>query len=176
MPLTVRRRFPTLLAASVAALVALAAGSLVLALPLRDAQAQPPPGPPPALAVNADVKVLLAGQVEGRGSIDPAIGNLPQLRKPPLSAFNSFHLLDKRILSLPMGRTGAYTLPNGRVLQLTFVEPAPDGFRVLAAITRPGGNAYLKQLNLTARPNETVFVAGQSFRGGTLVLAITLRP
>jgi hypothetical protein len=179
MPLTAWRRpkKETLLAARFVALAALAAGSLVLALPLGAAYAQGPAPRPPALVVNADVMVLLATQVVGRGSVDPAIGNLPQLHKPPLSAFNSYHLLDKRTLALQMGRSGTYTMPNGRVLQVTFVEPTPDhGFRVRAAINQPGGNAYLKLLELTPKANEPFFVAGQTFNGGTIILAITLRP
>jgi hypothetical protein len=76
-----------------------------------------------------------------------------------------------------MGHSGTYTMANGRVLQVTFVEPTVDhGFHVKTAINQPGGNAYLKLLELTAKPNEPFFVAGQQFKGGSLVLAITLRP
>jgi hypothetical protein len=126
--------------------------------------------------VNAEIMVLHGKEVEGRGSIDPAIGHMPQLRQPPLSAYNSYRLLDKKILTLQMGRSGTYTLANGRVLQVTFVEPTPDhGFHVKAAINQPGGNAYLKLLELTAKPNEPFFVAGQTYEGGNIILAITLR-
>jgi hypothetical protein len=156
----------------------LLAGMLMLAVPVVPAWGQGAHGPKVAasLAVNAEVLVLQATEVEGRGSIDPAIGNLPQLRKPPLSAYNTYHLLDKRTISLETGRSATYTMPNGRVLQVTFVEPTPDhGFHVKAAINQPGGNAYLKLLELTAKPNEPFFVAGQLYNGGNLVLAITLR-
>src|ERR1700729_1084400 len=147
MPLPPPRR-PSIVTMLAASLFALAAGSLVLTFPVDVAQAQGPhPGPPAgaALVVNAEVMVLLATQLPGSGSIDPAIGNLPQLRKPPLSAYNTYHLLDKRSVAVPLGRSGTYTLANGRVLQVTFVEPTADhGFHVKAAINNPGHAAYLK--------------------------------
>ncbi len=167
------RRTPPLKILAVALLAALAAG-LVLAVPLGDARADNPR--PGVVVVNADVMVLLGTQAPGGGVIDPAIGNVPQLRKPPFSAYNTYRLLDRRALALEMGRSSTYTLANGRVLQVTFVEPTPDhGYHVRAAINQPGGGPYLKLLELTARPNEPFFVAGQPFLGGTLILAITLR-
>jgi hypothetical protein len=177
MTLTARRPppFVTMLAAP---LLALAAGSLVLAVPtdLAWGQGHSSPHQGAAVVVNAEILVLHGTQVEGRGSIDPAIGHLPQLRQPPLSAYNSYRLLDRRTLTLETGRSGTYTLANGRVLQVTVVEPTSDhGFHVKAAINQPGGNAYLKLLELTAKPNEPFFVAGQPFQGGNIILAITLR-
>ncbi len=185
MTLTSRRR-SSLLTTLTASLLVVAAGALVLALPVDVAWGDappvgpppppPPPGPPAVLVVNAEVMVLHATTVDAPPWIDPAIGPLPQLRKPPLSAYNTYRLLDKRLLPLQMGRSSTYTMANGRVLQLTFVEPTADhGFHVKAAINQPGGKAYLKQLELTARPNDPFFVAGQEYKGGVLVLAITLR-
>ena len=177
MPLTRRSSIVTTLLLGVALPVATA--SLAFTLPLDAAWGQAMtarPGPSDVVVVNAEVMVLLATQVPGGGSIDPAIGNLPQLRKPPLSAYNSYHLLDKRTIPLEVGRGGTYTLVNGRVLQVTFVEPTADhGFHLKAAITQPGKSAYLKLLELTAKANEPFFVAGQTFTGGNLILAITLR-
>jgi hypothetical protein len=182
MTLTSRRR-SSILTTLTAALFAVTSGALVLALPVDVARGDappvtppPPPGPPAVLVVNAEVMVLHAISLDAPPSIDPAIGNLPQLRKPPLSAYNTYRLLDKRLLPLQMGHSATYTMANGRVLQLTFVEPTADhGFHVKAAINQPGGKAYLKQLELTAKPNEPFFVAGQQYKDGVLVLAITLR-
>ena len=177
MTLTARRR-PSTVNMLVAPLFALASGSLAYTLPVDlargDTSATQRSGATPV--VNAEVMVLLGTDLPGGGAIDPAIGNMPQLRKPPLSAYNSYRLLDKRTLALPLGRNETYTMLNGRVLHVTAVEPTSEhGYRVKAAITQPGGNAYLKQLELTAKVNEPFFVAGQQFHGGTLILAITLR-
>jgi hypothetical protein len=149
---------------------------------IADVRADPMVAPPPRAAassilVNAEIMVLHATMAPGPGSIDPAIGKMPQLQKPPFSVFNTYRLIDKKIIPLEVGRTGPYTLPNGRVLQVTFAHPTQDKrFHVQVAINQPGGHAYLKLLEVTAGANETFFVAGQPYKGGVLVLGITLRP
>jgi len=174
------RRRTSFVTTLVSPFLALAAGAVVLALPLAPpawADATGASRPSATMVVNAEVMVLHATQSPGGGSIDPAIGNMPQLRTPPMSAFNTYRLLDKRSLALTVGTGATYTMANGRVLQVTFVERTPDhGFHVRAAINQPGGKAYLKLLELTAKPNDPFFVAGQLYQGGTLILAITLRP
>jgi hypothetical protein len=127
-----------------------------------------------ALVLNAEVVVLHATMAPGPGSVPPG---MPQLTKPPFSVFNTYRILDKKIISLPIGGTGPFTLPNSRVLQVTFLNQTPDKrFHIQVAINQPGGNAYLKLLEVTAGANETFFVAGQPYKGGILVLGITLKP
>jgi hypothetical protein len=160
-----------------------AAGLLLFAL-VPAVRADPPATPPPvparapgALIVNAEVMVLHATMAPGPGSIDPAIGKMPQLQKPPFSVFNTYRLLDRRVIPIEIGKTGPYSLPNGRVLQVTFASPTQDKrFHIQLAINQPGGNAFLKLLELTASPNETFFVAGQPYKDGVLVLGLTMRP
>ena len=146
------------------------------------ARADLPPGPPPAappkaaasLVLNAEIVVLHATSVPGPGSIPQG---MPQLTKPPFSVFNTYRVLDKKILPLSVGGTGPFTLPDSRVLQVTFVNQTPDKrFHIQVTINQPGGKAYLKLLEVTAGPNETFFVAGQPYKDGILVLGITLRP
>jgi|ERR1700722_19505326 hypothetical protein len=156
-------------------------GVLCAYLPEARADQIPPPPSraqaPASLLVNAEIMVLHATMAPGPGSIDPAIGRMPQLQKPPFSVFNTYRLLDKKIIPLEVGKTGPYTLPNGRVLQVTFANPTLDKrFHIQVAINQPGGHAYLKLLEVTAGANETFFVAGQPYKGGVLVLGITLRP
>jgi hypothetical protein len=159
-----------------------AAGILLALVPCARADQPPPPAPPrppvgAPLVVNAEVMVLLATMVPGPGSIDSAIGKMPQLEKPPFSVFNTYRLLDRRIIPIELGKMGPYPLPNGRVLQVTFANPTQDKrFHIQVAINQPGGNAYLKLLEVTAGPNETFFVAGQPYKDGVLVLGLTLRP
>jgi hypothetical protein len=177
MPSVTMRRRKVL----VLALASFAAAGVTLAASARHVWAQqpPPPKPPPAaaLVVNAEVMVLYATTVPGPGSIDPAIGKMPQLTKPPFSVFNTYRLLDKKVISLELGKSGPYTLPNGRILQVTFVEPTTEKrFHIKVAINQPGGNgSYLKLLEVTAEPNEPFFVAGQPYKDGVLVLGISLR-
>jgi hypothetical protein len=154
-----------------------AAGAAVLcgATALADAVPPPPGKPAPAaLIVNAEVVVLHATSVPGPGSVPPG---MPQLTKPPFSVFNTYKILDKKIIPLQAGGMGPFTLPNSRVLQVTFVNQTPEKrFHIRVAINQPGGNAYLKLLEVTAGENETFFVAGQPYKDGVLVLGITLRP
>jgi hypothetical protein len=170
---TMRR--PKVLLAALAAAVAFAASS-----PCARAQQPAPPRSPPGavLVVHAEIMVLYATTVPGPGSIDVAIGKLPQLTKPPFSVFNTYRLLDKKVIPLELGKSGPYTLPNARVLQVTFVEPTPERrFHIKVAINQPGGNgSYLKLLEVTAEPNDPFFVAGQQYKEGVLVLGISLRP
>ncbi len=154
-------------------------GALAASLPPSIALADAPPAPPgarPAAAVivNAEILILHATMTPGPGSVPPG---MPQLTKPPFSVFNTYRVLDKKIIPIEVGKTGPYTLPNNRVLQVTFVNPTPDKrFHIQVAINQPGGNAFLKLLEVTAGPNETFFVAGQPYKEGILVLGITLRP
>jgi hypothetical protein len=153
--------------------------ALVVALPTARADA-PKAGAVPVVAVkliNADVMIMLATQVDGGSFIDPLIGTMPQLTKPPFSAYNNYRLLDRKMLPLEPGKAATYKLVNDRVLQVTYIEQTPDRrHHVSAAINQPGGKAFLKLLEVKAAPNETFFVGGQSFKGGSLVLAITMRP
>ncbi len=127
-------------------------------------------------AATLEVMVLHATQTPGAGSIEPSIGNMPQLQQPPFSAWNTYRLLAKQSLTLQRGAPSSYTLPNGRILQITLEDiTAGPRFKIAAAINQPGGNnAYLKLLEVTAPPNQTFFVAGQQFQGGVLIIGFTL--
>ncbi len=171
-------RTPTMLRRKVLWVALVAVGALLTTAGGVRADAPPTPAPPKqapaAVLVNAEVVVLHATTVPGPGSVPPG---MPQLTKPPFSVFNTYRVLDKKIIPLQVGATGPFTLPNTRVLQVTFVNQTPDKrFHIQVAINQPGGNAYLKLLEVTAGPNETFFVAGQPYKDGVLVLGITLRP
>jgi hypothetical protein len=131
---------------------------------------------------SADIMELQGTQTPGAGSIDPRVGNVAQLKKPPLSSYNTYKLLDKKTLSVKKGTPVSYALANGRVLQLTLTETTADNrYRVLTTITEANNSSYLKKLEVVAGPNELFFVAGQNLDQknpdkGALVLGITIRP
>lgn len=139
-------------------------------------QASPALAADPAPAsVNAEIMVLHATQ-EGSGSIDPRIGAMPQLTKPPFSAYNTYKLLDRKTVAVERGKPSSYALPNGRTLQVG-IEALPDKlYKVSASINRGEAGAFLKLLEVKAAPNEPFFVAGQTYEKGVLVFAITVRP
>lgn len=127
--------------------------------------------------VTCEVMVLHATQQPGPGSIDPSIGNMPQLTKPPFSAYNTYKLLGKASLPLDKGKPQTHTLPNSRILQVTLQEVTADNrYKVAAAINQPNGKDFLRLLEVTAAPNETFFVAGQSYQNGILVIGMRMVP
>jgi hypothetical protein len=137
------------------------------------ASASAPPPLAPAQALSADIMVLHASN-QG-GGIDPRIGNLPQLKKPPFSAYDTYKLLSQSKTPLPAGKPIETQLPNGRTLQVTLKDaPAPGRYKVAASINQPGGTTFLPLLEVTTSLDEPFFVAGQSHQGGVLVVGIKL--
>ena len=120
-----------------------------------------------------EIMVMHASQTQAP-SIDPRIGHLPQLSKPPFSSYNTYKLLDRKTLAVERSKPTLYALPNGRTLQVA-VEPAGNVYKVTASISQAKGGSYLKLLEISAPKGEPFFVAGQSYDGGTLVIAITIK-
>ena len=58
----------------------------------------------------------------GPGAIDPQIGNLPQLKKPPFSAYNTYKLVSRTSVPLEKGKPQTHTMVNKRVLQVTLID------------------------------------------------------
>lgn len=122
--------------------------------------------------------VILHATNEGSG-IDPKIGNMPELGKPPFSAYNSYKLLDRQKIPLSKGNTSTIKLPNGRDLMISLKDIIPPKkkdelkkYVISASIQKPGGNAVLPLLEVNAKIGDIFFVAGQAHKGGMLVLGI----
>jgi hypothetical protein len=153
----------------VAALVTPLAG---VAKPRPEGEAAVPASP---ARVSGEVLVLLASQADGARAVDPAIGALPQLAKPPFNAYAHWKLLDRQTVSLERNKSTTLSLAGGRSLELTYSELAADKrFRVAAALKsdKPG----VQKVNVVAAAQEPFFLAGQKFQGGTLFIGITLKP
>jgi hypothetical protein len=124
----------------------------------------------PAEAEYATEVMVLHATNSGKG-IDAAIGNMPELKKPPFSSYDSYELLTKSRLPLTKDdRT--MNLPNGRVLKTKLLEVLKDKehLRLSASINRPGGKTFLPLLEVKAKVGQTFIVAGQKYKGGILVL------
>jgi hypothetical protein len=129
----------------------------------------------------ADVMQLQGTQTPGAGSIDPRVGNVSQLKRPPLSAYNTYSLIGTTSAAAKMGVANSYPLKNGRTLQVTLVELTKDNrYRVLTTISDANATVY-SNLTVTIGPNDPLFLGGQYIdlknpdKGG-LVLGITIRP
>jgi len=140
--------------------------ALALALMAGGAEAQPPGQP-----VQAEVLVVLAK--EDAGTIDPALADIPALQRAPFDAFRTMEILDRKRERLRPGIDRDVRLPNGRTLRIRLQRVMPDGrYRVQVSINRPEADAYLPLLQVVTAPGDPFFVAGQSFRGGTLVIGV----
>ncbi len=148
--------------------------------PVFDARPeQQQPAPKPVTSISADV-IVLHGTNDNSG-IDPKIGKMPALSKPPFSSYNSYKLLDGTKLQIEKGKSASFKLPTGRDLLVTFkdvIQPAKQGdsqrFVVAASIQKPDGKSFLPNVEVNAKAGEWFFVGGQDYKGGSLVIGIKL--
>ncbi len=126
--------------------------------------------------------VVLHGTNDGSG-IDPKIGKMPELAKPPFSSYNSYKLLDRSKQASSKTSPSTLKLPNDRVLKVSLkdvVQPKKKDeskrYVISASIQKPGGNDFLPLLEVNAKAGETFFVAGQNHKGGVLVIGIKVNP
>lgn len=155
---------------------------LAVAMP-ASAQGKAPAGKAPAAAkgkgkheakqasYHAEVLVLHATN-SGKG-IDKNIGNMPELKKPPFSSYDSYALLSHNKLSLSKDDPKTLELPNKRMLKTKLLEILPkEQLRISASINQPTGKTFLPLLEVKAKVGQSFIVAGQSYKGGILVLVI----
>lgn len=129
----------------------------------------------PSGGVPAEVLVVLAK--EESGTIDPELKKLTALRRPPFNSFRSMQVLSKPKVKLIPGRDAVVSLPNGRRLKLALLQIMPDGrFKMKVSINRPEKADYLPLLQVVASSGDPFFVAGQTYKGGTLVVGVTVDP
>lgn len=141
-----------------------------------------PPKPAEAEATVSAEFIVLHGTNDGTG-IDAKIGNMPELTKPPFSAYNSYKLVERTSAATSKSKPSTTKLPDGSVLKVTLkdvVEPKKKGeskrYVMSASIQKSGGNTFLPLLEVNAKAGETFFVAGQNYKGGILVIGIKVNP
>jgi hypothetical protein len=152
--------------------------------PGPSAPAQPAPAPKPAPApasISADV-MLLHGTNDNTG-IDPKLGKMPALSKPPFSSYNSYKLIGQGKLPLDKGKAVPYTLPTGRELRVVYkdvLQPQKQGdplrYVIAVSIEKPEGKSFLPLVEVNAQAGEMFFVGGQEFKGGSLFIGIKVSP
>jgi hypothetical protein len=124
----------------------------------------------------AEVLVLHATN-DGNG-IDPAIGDLPQLKQPPFSAYDSYKLLERGKLDL--GPSGEMKLPDGGKLTLELEQASNDDkgkarYLVAAQVLKKSGDKFVSA-EFKTREGVYFFLAGPPYEKGILVLGIRLAP
>ena len=113
--------------------------------------------------------------------LGPGVPHLPQLTQPPFNAYNTFTLVGQTTLTLDQPKpedpwkgkpSAAYALVNGKPIRVAMIDQLPDKrFHMGAAIGRDAPDV----VRWDAPGNEPVFIAGQSYKDGILVIGITLR-
>ena len=142
----------------------------VLLLGVPAAAAQPAQG---ARRVEGEILIVLASEADGE--VDSRLRSVPALRRPPFSSYRSMSLLESPQVRLRIGEPHEINLPNGRRMRLVLREVTERGrFRLQVSVNRPGERDYLPEVNVVTSPGDPFFIAGQSFRDGTLVIGIRL--
>jgi hypothetical protein len=135
--------------------------------------AQPAPSARPGADQPLVAEVLILHATNEQKGIDPRIGKLPELAKPPFSNYDSYQVVDRARLPLKKDAPQNQKLPNGRTLQVRLLdELGPDSVRLSASINRPSGKEFLPLLEVKAHVGQAFIVAGQSHKKGILVLVI----
>ncbi len=138
----------------------------------RDALAGDAPG-----EIKADLMILHATN-EGKG-IDPGIGDLPELKKPPFSSYDTYKLIDRAGVKLPKGKEQDKKLPNDDKLHLTYKDMVPgkkdvaDKFVIPARIVKKDGSEFVS-VSFSSPRGQFFFVAGPKFKKGILVIGIKI--
>jgi hypothetical protein len=150
--------------------VGLVAAAALVTAP-RHAAAQAP-------AAGMPVEVIaMYGTQAAHAYIDPQLASFTgRLTKPPLSSFNSYARLEDIRIAAPFGQTTQRALPGGETLDLV-VRPKPDApgrFTLHAEIHQ--GTGAPKVVDLTVPEKKSVFIGGQHYKDGNMVLAFTLNP
>jgi hypothetical protein len=155
--------------------------------PGSSAPAQPAPTTPPPTAKPAPTSIsadlwILHGTNDNSG-IDPKLGKMPALSKPPFSSYNSYKLIGQAKQSLAKGTAVPYTLPTGRELRIVYkdvLQPQKQGdplrYVITASIQKPDGKSFLPLVEVSAQAGEMFFVGGQEFKGGSLFIGIKVGP
>ena len=159
----------------------LRAGAFAQAPATGAAPAQQPPRPAPVTSISSEVMVL-HGTNDNSG-IDPKIGKVPALSKPPFSSYNSYKLLERTATPLEHGKAAQLTLPTKRELRIVFkdvIEPQKQGdprrYVITASIQKADGKSFLPLVEVNAKAGETFWVGGQEFNEGSLFIGIKVNP
>jgi hypothetical protein len=127
-----------------------------------------------------EVVVLYAHRDPKGGHIGPGVPDLPQLSQAPFNAYNTFTLEGQTTLTLDQPKSddpwkgkpsAAFPLANGKPLRVALLEPLPGGrFHMGATIGKDSPDV----VRWDAPAGQPVFIAGQSYKDGILVIGLTL--
>ncbi len=136
-----------------------------------------------AESAQCDVPVIHAFRNGDDGKapvIDPGINRLkPYFEKAPFTAWGEFKLVDRRDLTIPVGGTASFALPNGREATLAFIEhlAGPGDHRMRLKLVIDDRAKKNKMLDTTFVLDEggVVLQVGQKYQGGVLIVGVSCK-
>jgi hypothetical protein len=141
------------------------------------------PSPAVLAAPSIPSEVMVLHATNNESGIDPRIGKMPALSKPPFSSYNSYKLLSRTSLPLPRGQAAPLSLPTGRVLRVTYRDAlpprkpgTPPRYLISASIQSRNGKAFLPNVEVNAKAHEWFWLGGQAYQGGSLFIGIKVNP
>jgi len=162
-----RSSVPAVLAA-LAGLASVASGPAASASQSKTGSAVgDPPAAPAPVVVDAEITLIHASNSTD-GGVDPRIGKIPNI-----GSYKSYQLLSQSNMTIKKAPTTT-TLPNGRILQISLKDVKDRQYIIDTSINQPGGTAFLPLLEVRASVGVPVFIAGQSYQGGMLIIAIKI--
>lgn len=126
----------------------------------------------PAPQPSAQVEVLVLLGSNGPGGIAPGLQNLPQLTRPPFSAYSQITLVSRT--TLPLGPTPhTVALPNGNSAAITSQGRLPNGrYEVTVQLTMSGRT---HNIQFSATPGDPFFTARSTGPNSALILGFIVR-
>jgi hypothetical protein len=117
------------------------------------------------------IEVLVINGASGNSGIGPGLENLPQLTRPPFSAYGTLTLVSRT--SLPLGTAPANaTLPNGSAA-ITSSGRQPNGrYQVNVQLTL---NGRTHAMQFAAAPGDPFFTAQTTGPDRALILGFVVR-
>jgi hypothetical protein len=159
--------------------LALCIAPLCAAAAMSSLEARGEPTARPRLEI---VMLYAKNDANAKGAhMGPGVPQLPQLSQAPFSAYNTFTLEGQATLTLAepkaddpwKGKPSAtYALANGKPMRVAAIEQLPDRRWHMGATI---GKDSPDVVRWDAPVGETVFIAGQSYKDGILVVGLTLR-
>jgi hypothetical protein len=142
------------------------------------APTQSPSAAPAPQAIAGEI-IVLHGTKDGTG-IDPKIGNIPALAKPPMSSFNGIKLLSRTNTKLELSKSVPLKLPSGDELTLVYKEAKPGAaprFVVSMSVQSAAGKVVVPKVEYNAKPGDWFFLVlgGQTYQGGSLAIGMKVQ-
>ena len=150
-------------------------GGLVLFAAPTDAMAQARPTPVKMSSTPASGKVGLELKVvhaDNSGKVDPQLQGVYENLK--FTRFSGFSLLDTHDAKLGPGQDETFTVAGGRKVTVALVSRDARAAKVRVVMTNPEGRSVM-DTTVSIHRNRAFMIAGPDFKGGKLVLPISVR-